>query len=367
MKQYIVVGAGILGATTAYKLAKSGTKVLIIDKQGIGQATEAAAGVICPWLSQRRNKAWYHLAKNGARIYPELIKELEEDGITETGYAQVGAISLHQDEGKILAMKERALKRREDAPEIGEITILNPEETRNLVPIIAEGYAAVHISGAGRVDGSLFRNALIRAAEKHGAKFIEGEAILSPTGQAVTVNGETYEADKIIAACGAWMNEFLAPLGIDFQSTGQKGQLIHLQLQNMDSSTWPVMIPPTSQSIVPFENHFVVGATHEDDVGFDHRITAGGVHTILTKAIEVFPELANSTFLGAKVGFRPFTPGYLPVIGELPANEQILVANGLGSSGLTTGPFVGIQLAKLALGKELDISLEDYDILGAIN
>lgn len=131
MKSYIVVGAGILGASTAYHLAKAGANVTIVDRQQVGQATDAAAGIVCPWLSQRRNKAWYKIVKGGARYYSSLIQQLEDDGETDTGYNRVGAISLHTDEKKLDQMEERAYKRREDAPEIGEITRLSAEETKN--------------------------------------------------------------------------------------------------------------------------------------------------------------------------------------------------------------------------------------------
>jgi D-amino-acid dehydrogenase len=57
MKKIIVVGAWILGASTAYHLAKSGTDITLADRHDLGQATDAAAGIVCPWLSQRRNKA----------------------------------------------------------------------------------------------------------------------------------------------------------------------------------------------------------------------------------------------------------------------------------------------------------------------
>lgn len=50
MKTYIVVGGGILGASTAYHLAKAGVRVTLVDRQDLGQATDAAAGIICPWL-----------------------------------------------------------------------------------------------------------------------------------------------------------------------------------------------------------------------------------------------------------------------------------------------------------------------------
>ncbi|MNJ73419.1 D-amino acid dehydrogenase small subunit [compost metagenome] len=67
------------------------------------------------------------------------------------------------------------------------------------------------------------------------------------------------------------------------------------------------------------------------------------------------------------MGFRPFTPGFLPVIGALPGWQGIFIANGLGASGLTMGPYIGCQLAKLVLGLEIDIALEDYKVEGAIS
>src|SRR5699024_5821601 len=115
MKKIIVIGTSILSATTAYQLVKAGTEVVVVDRNDKGQATDAAAGIICPWLSQRRNKAWYHLAKGGARIYPELIEALAEDGETDTGYRRTGAISIHTDEKQLIAMKERALNERVEA------------------------------------------------------------------------------------------------------------------------------------------------------------------------------------------------------------------------------------------------------------
>lgn len=370
MNRYIIIGAGILGASTAYKLAKSSAEVIIIDRHDTGQATDAAAGIICPWLSQRRNKAWYKLAKGGARIYRDLIQELADDGETETGYAQTGAISIHTDEQKLTAKKERALKRQEDAPEIGEVTLLDTVQTKKMFPHLADDYASVHVSGAARVNGRALRDALIRGAQKHNATVIHGDAQLIRDASritGVTVNGETIEADQVIAACGAWMHELLKPLNVHFKGTAQKAQILHLQSPEVDTSDWPVVMPPNDQFMLTWDDRIIIGATHEDDVGFDNRVTAGGLNEILSKALEVAPGLANSTVLEARVGFRPHTPGYLPVIGPLPGYDGLLIANGLGSSGLTTGPYVGTQLANLALGKELEIDLADYDVAGAMS
>lgn len=98
-----------------------------------------------------------------------MIRALEEDGEVETGYKQVGAISIREKKETLLEMKEIALKRREDAPEIGEVTLLSPKETRKLFPPIADGLGSVHVSGAARVNGQQLRRALIQGAKKRTA------------------------------------------------------------------------------------------------------------------------------------------------------------------------------------------------------
>ncbi|MFG1732767.1 NAD(P)/FAD-dependent oxidoreductase [Paenibacillus sp. 843] len=373
MKKVIVIGSGILGASTAYQLAKMGAEVLMIDRKDKGQATDAAAGIICPWLSQRRNQAWYQLAKAGARFYPELVKELISEGETETGYAQVGALSIHDDLDKIRKMEERAQFRKTDAPEIGEITRLNEEETHERFPLLGEGYHSVHISGAARIDGRALRDALIRSAQRNGAKLINGDAALLYQGNRVTgaaVGANSFVADEVIVCAGAWANQLLQPLGIHFQVRFQKAQIMHVEAaEQEDTGSWPVVMPPSDQYLLSFDNQkIVIGATHENDVkGYDTRVTAGGMQEILNKGLALAPGLSDSTFQEVRVGFRPFTPGFLPVIGDVPGWEGLITANGLGASGLTMGPFIGSQLAKLALRMPLDIDIRDYDVRKAMD
>ncbi len=371
MQKFIIIGAGILGASTAYHLAKAGADVTVVDRKDAGQATDAAAGIICPWVSQRRNKAWYALAKGGAAYYKSLIQLLEEEGETETGYRPVGAISLHTDAVKLGKMSERAMKRRDDAPEIGDISQLNSLETTALFPPLSKDYASVHISGAARVNGRAMREALINAAKKHGATFIHGSAILTSSDSHVSgvqVGEKLFSADKVLVTAGAWAAELVAPLGIDLQVSAQKAQIVHLQLDDTKTDEWPVVMPPTDQYILAFDNgRVVIGATHEDDQPFDQRVTAGGLHEVLDKALKVAPGLADATFAEVRVGYRPFTPGFLPIIGEVPGAKGLLLANGLGASGLTVGPYLGKQLAKLAMGEQVDIDLELYDVAGAID
>lgn len=371
MKQYIIVGAGILGASTAYHLAKSGAAVTVVDRYDAGQATDAAAGIICPWISQRRNKAWYSLAKNGAAYYEDLIAQLEGDGETETGYKRVGAISLHTDESKLIKMEERAVTRREDAPEIGEVRVMTSDETSDAFPPLAKEFSAVYVAGAARVNGRALRQSLVSAAKKHGATFIHGTAVIEHNQSTITgvrVGNECYGAENVIITAGAWADQLLKPLDIDLKLSSQKAQIVHLQTENLQTEDWPVVMPPNDQYILAFdEGRVVIGATHEDHEHFDLRVTAGGLHEVFHKALTVAPGLADSTFVETRVGFRPFTPNFLPVIGQVPGWEGLFLANGLGASGLTVGPFLGAQLAKLARNEPVDIDLALYDVSVAIS
>jgi len=369
MKNIIVIGAGILGASTAYHLAKSGAKVTIIDRKDAGQATSAAAGIICPWVSQRRNKAWYALAKNGAAYYPAFIEELEENGQTETGYKQVGAVSLHTDEEKLRKMEERAHVRKEEAPEIGRIERMTMNETKGLFPPLSSEYFSLFISGAARVNGRAVQHALIQGAKKYGAEIIVESASLVKTDNDihVRVGNQILSADSYIITAGAWAKELLYPLGINLHIRGQKAQIVHLKLDYAHTENWPVVMPPNNQYILAFgDGKIVLGATYEDDQEFDLRVTAGGVHEILDKGLTVAPGLANAEFVEAKVGYRPVAPNFLPIIGRVPRFKNLFLANGLGSSGLTVGPYLGYQLAKLVLEKPLDIDLNLYKVEDAI-
>lgn len=370
MTRIIVVGAGILGAAAAYHLAREGVEVTVIDRNDPGQATDAAAGMICPWLSRRRNKAWYRLVTSGARYYPELIAALEDEGEQDTGYKKVGALRLHTDEERVRSLEELVRTRKETAPEIGDITCMSREETKRLFPPLAEGdYMSLHITGAARVNGRALRKAILRAAKKQGASYIQGNGELIADGNRVAgvkVNGEQISGDQVIVTAGAWGKEILEPIGLTFSVVPQKAQILHLRLEETDTDNWPVVIPPQHYYFLPFEDgRIIAGTTHEDGKGFDLRSTAGGVGEILEKTLAVAPGLGDSTLLETRVGFRPHTPGYLPVFGYAPTYTNLIVANGLGSTGLTAGPFLGLEIARLALGMKTELDPADYDITQA--
>ena len=363
LKRVVIVGSGIVGTSTAYALAKRGVDVRVFDRKEEGRATDAAAGIIAPWMSLRRNKPWYRLARLGAAYYPKLVDELHEHGEVDVGFAQNGAIKLHDEHRRSEKTFARAEERLEEAPEMGTLRRLTVEEVTERFPALAPNeYHGVEVTGGGRVDGHELLRSLVRVSKSFGVRFEEENVVLRNNEGAieVLVQGEVVPYDELVIATGAWAKETFATIGIDFPVEGQKAQIIHLK--EHEPHRYPVLMPPGNHYIAPLDDRIVVGATHEDDREYDMRVTAGGVREVLQKALDVAPGLSDCEVMDIKIGYRPHTLNKATVFGRVLPYEHIYTANGLGASGLTVGPFVGEQLAKCIVGEPLDVPAEDYAI-----
>ena len=111
--------------------------------------------------------------------------------------------------------------------------------------------------------------------------------------------------------------------------------------------------------ILPFaDGKIIVGATHENDQGFDLKDSQELQQKMYQEACEVFPALKQAKWLGSRIGTRAYTSDFLPFFGSIPEENSIFVASGLGSSGLTSGVWIGALLAQLSVD---DTPLFDVD------
>lgn len=351
-KPITIVGGGIVGATAAYYLTRFGHQVTVYD-EGTGQATSASAGIICPWLSKRRNKDWYRLAAGGAAFYQQLIADLKLDGADPSFYQQTGAILLKKKAKSTQEQYEIGLKRRELAPEIGDLKILTEEELAGFLPTLQTQKNALYVSGAARVDGSLLVESLLTYVKENGGRIRRERFVLE----------EKQAADEtIILAAGAWLPQILEPLGWKVDIRGQKGQLAILKTEQLTNGSEPVIMPEGEIDVLPIgDGKVIVGATHENEAGYDLSLDEAKLAHLIEQGKELFPDLADARFVEGKVGTRAYTSDFSPFFGYLPTrNKNILLASGLGSSGLTTGPLIGYQLALLAAGKTATLPLDNY-------
>jgi len=175
----------------------------------------------------------------------------------------------------------------------------------------------------------------------------------------IRVNGAGVVADAVVVAAGAWSDQALRVPGAVVPIAPQRGQIMHLRLPGEQTGQWPVVLPPSSHYLLAFDDsRVVVGATRETGSGFDYRTTAAGLREVLDQAISVAPGLAEATVVETRIGFRPFSS--TPLLGPIAQNSPVVVATGLGATGLTMGPYSGAIAAGLALGQVPDIDLAPY-------
>jgi glycine/D-amino acid oxidase-like deaminating enzyme len=367
IKKVAVIGAGIVGSSAAYFLSKEKDIEVTIFDEGIGQGTAAAAGIISPWLSRRRNKKWYRMVKEGAAFYPTFLDEVTgSKPIPDSVYKKVGTLLFKKNPKHLDDMLEIGKKRRVHAPEIGDLRILSPEEIREKVPYYTGTDSAVWAAGGARVGGKDIVSLLLDKAQEQGARLVNERAHLSKkqSNYSIQTDSLSEEFDSVVLAAAAWLPDLLSPLGYDVDIRPQKGQLVELHLENVDTSNWPVVMPEGEKDIIPFEQgKIIIGATHQDESGFNLTIEKDLLDPMIQEATEEFSTyFKQATITDYRAGTRAYTSDYAPFIGEVPDSKNLYAASGLGSTGLTAGPLVGKVLSQLALGQKVDLPIEDYPI-----
>lgn len=346
-----IIGGGIVGMTAAFLLAQNGHTVTVYDDEK-NQATKASAGIICPWLSQRRNKDWYRLTANGASFYTHLLHNLKSNGIDTSFYRQNGALFFKKTTELLNKLEILAHERKKMDTMIGDIKRLNPDAIYQLIPELSPPNEALFISGGAQIDGQAYLMALKQAAQQYHCHFVN---------KRVTLKDIQQHHDKIIICAGAYAKELLEPLGLKADVTPQKGQLFTVKLNNTKNANYPVVIPQSEFDLLPFNNGlWVIGATHEKGMGFDDTIDLTLLENMKQQASVWLPELNTIPIQSTRVGTRAFTSNYIPFCGQVPSHDNLYIASGLGSSGLTNGPYIAFLLSCLIDNKPLPIDISPF-------
>ncbi|WP_373114694.1 NAD(P)/FAD-dependent oxidoreductase [Streptococcus sp. oral taxon 431] len=355
MKKIAIVGAGIVGATAAYYLSKETDVEVTVFDHGYGQATKAAAGIISPWFSKRRNKAWYKMARLGADFYVDLLADIEKTGQKVDFYQRSGVFLLKKDDSKLEELYDLALQRRDESPLIGELAILDQAAASSLFPGLKGFERLLYASGGARVDGQLLVSRLLEASQ---VKVIKKEVSLKPLSSGYQIDNQMF--DQVILSTGAWLGHILEPLGYEVDVRPQKGQLRDYQVEQ-DMGDYPVVMPEGEWDLIPFPGgKLSLGATHENDMGFDLTVDENLLQQMAEAASPFYPALAEAISSGERVGIRAYTSDFSLFFGQVPALSGVYTASGLGSSGLTTGPIIGYHLAQMLQGRSGVLDPADY-------
>ena len=350
----IVVGAGIIGCSVGYELARRGASVRIFEARTVGAgATQASAGVLAPYIEAHEGGVLFDLAVRSLALYDRFVADTAEASGLPIEYRRCGTLEVATDPAAAIRLQRaatsdayRSVLRWLDASAARDAEPALPESTEGALLAAGHGYVAVPSLTEALAWAALRHGVQIEAAHRVSAIRSVGNSLT-----VVTEDGAAWAADDVVVAAGSWTGQLESPGFLTGAVRPIRGQLLRL--------TWrgePLrhVIWGPDCYVVPWrDGTALIGATVED-VGFDERSTAAGVRDLLDAACELLPEAWRATFESARVGLRPATADGLPIIGRSPTVRGLVYATGHYRNGVLLAPLTAALVAEVVLDNRED-------------
>jgi glycine oxidase len=347
----IVVGGGIIGLLCARELRLGGLKVMLLDRDRPGQqASWASAGIVgsrAPWAQSTSGR----LQTLSAELWPKLADALRDESGMDVEYRQTGTLYPALDAEHADRMRfETAAARRAGL----EFEMVEGSALREAEPALGPAVIAAQIGPGGNVENRRAVRALELAESRAGTEIVAGAPVAEVSSRAGKVigvrqiDGDERRAERVVIAAGSWSGQ-IGGTEPHPPVVPQRGQI--LALGGAAAGLRRTVMKADDPYLVPrADGRVVVGATREF-VGYDRRLTAGGIAWLLASAIELVPAFAGAEVVETWCGFRPVSADGLPIIGPA-AIDGLFYATGHGASGVGPAPGSARLLAAYVLGKE---------------
>lgn len=357
----VVIGAGIVGCSVAYALARDGARVTVLERGEIGrEASWAAGGILTPIRPHTYPPGLLPLCEKGMETYEVWIPSLIEESGIDPEYEEVGLLLLIQDEeDEREADTVRVWKREKGHP----VESLDLKELRERVPTIHQDFkAALFLPNVYQVRNPRLLRALAGAAERRSVVFrthTTVRGILRDGDRVVGVRADHEEirAKTVVIAAGCWSAEPDWGFSDSLPVKPIRGQMV---LTEETPLTFRHVLLWKERYLIPRrDGKILIGSTMED-VGFQSRVTAGGVSSLLETAARIIPSLKDRPFLRAWAGLRPGTPDRLPYLGPIPGADGAIAATGHYRNGILIGPLTGEIIASIVGERPSPVPLDPY-------
>ncbi|PWW22098.1 glycine oxidase [Geodermatophilus normandii] len=344
-----VAGGGLVGLAVAWRAARRGLSVTVVDDAPGAGASAAAAGMLAPVTEAGyREEPLLRLGLDSLARWPAFAAELEAAAGTPVGLRTAGTLVVGFDEDDVRELGVLHAFQRELGLAAHRLT---PREARRREPALATRVrGGLLVEGDHSVDGRAVHAALLAAARAAGVVLVRDRvAGVVVDGDRATglrlASGGAVAAGATVLALGARSGDLpgVPPLPV----RPVKGQVLRLAgAAGLLEGTVRALVRGRQVYLVPYGgDRLVVGATSEDR-GFDARVTAGGVHDLLHDAIDVVPEVTELELTETLARWRPGTPDNAPLLGpsSLPG---LVLATGHHRNGVLLTPVTAEVTAEL--------------------
>jgi len=409
----IVLGAGVIGTTTAYYLARAGAQVTVVDRQpcAANETSFANAGQVSPgystpwaapgiplkavkWMFERHaplaikldGSLWqlrwmaqmlrectadrYEINKERMTRIAEYSRDCLRQLRADTGIAYEqrtgGTLQLFRNQAQVDAV-QRDIKVLEECGV--PYQLLSRDELTSVEPGLA--HAKEMLAGGLRLpndetgDCQLFTTQLVERAKALGVEFrfdSPVDQLLSDGNQitGVRIGHEVLIADRYVVSFGSYSRALLAPLSIGLPVYPVKGYSLTIPLVDESKAPQSTVLDETYKvAVTRFDKRIRVGGMAEL-CGFNLDLNPRRRETLEKVVTDLFPggDLSRATFW---TGLRPMTPDSTPVVGGTHLHNLFINA-GHGTLGWTMSCGSGKLIADLVTGVRPEISTEGLDV-----
>ncbi|PRA12173.1 sarcosine oxidase subunit beta [Arthrobacter sp. MYb211] len=339
--ELVIIGGGIMGVSTAWHLAKSGVRNIVLLELGElgGGSSAKPLGGIRANFSDPGN---IQLGQRSLAAYRRFDSEFGAGiGLEQVGYLFLcrNADSLQALEGATATQNGMGVPSR----------MISPQEAQGLNPFVdARSLNGASFSpGDGFAEPALAVAAYAAAARQLGVKILTHTQVLDiETGdrsiKSVTTNRGTVKTGAVICCAGAWSRSIGELAGIDLPVTPTKRMIGVTRQQPAAHPRVPFTLDlATTMYFHNYRNGLLVGISHEQEAGFGREFDYSWLDEFNDAAAVCAPGLENPDLVGGWAGYYENTPDHNALIGQARGLPGFFYATGFSGHGFLQGPAVG--------------------------
>jgi glycine oxidase len=354
-----VIGGGAIGLSIAYEMVCRGRQVTLIDRIEPGKETSwAGAGILPPAPTKSVLDPIDQLRQMAMALHPQWAERLQAETGIENGFRRCGGLYAALTPGERASL----IGFRNLCEEQGiDCRLTNASEAAACEPAMNYNSitAALELPGECQLRNPRHLRALLAACIARGMRVISNEEVTSLNpgangGWEIISSSGSRRVEAVCVAAGAWSQQLLASLGVEFSIFPIRGQIV---LYKCARPLFQRVLNVGPRYLVPRDDgHVLVGST-EEEVGFDKRTTVEAIDDLRSLAESLVPGLKKAEVERTWAGLRPASFDSLPYMGEAPGRTGLFVACGHFRSGLYLSPAVGVLMADMISGNASTIDL----------
>jgi glycine oxidase len=353
---FVIIGAGAVGMSTALELAQRGARVTVLERGRSGaESTWAGGGILSPLLPWHYGDAVNALSEYSRRLFPEWCARLEALAGLDAEYRASGML--------VLPPFDRHAAQDWCADHGWRCEFRQPAEV--MLPHLPG--PALWLPDVAQVRNPRLAAVLRGAALQAGVRIVEAAEVTGlehAAGRLTCVHSSRgdYSAAGYVLAAGAWSGSLAGLSGLSDRVFPVRGQML---LFKLPQEMFPGIVLRNGAYLIPRrDGHVLAGSTLEHS-GFDKSTTDAAKRDLLDFAASVLPDLSEMVLARQWSGLRPGSPDNVPVIGAHPGYENLFVNSGHFRYGVTMSPGSAMLLADIIESRPPALDAKPYALHAA--